>query len=222
MTNQTKDYFGDNLTDAERAEKKRERKEKQELDNKRLGLLIFQISWIMAFVALIMVNWQLRFSYETWPPPGVKAMGVWLPTLASGLLLASVFIARHARKQVQADETKNFITMWTISIGLIVAFVIIMAVEWARVQTGTQYSSVFRLMTGFHSLHAVAVGAYMGNILSNARHARAIDSGKQANEGIVIRYDSANSWAVESASKMLDFVFIAWILFYLVLYWWQS
>ncbi|MEM6281315.1 MAG: cytochrome c oxidase subunit 3 [Chloroflexota bacterium] len=222
MTEQTKDYFGDNLTSAERAERKRKREEQQALNNKRLGLLVFQISWIMAFMALVMVNWQLRFSYTSWPPPGVEAMGIWLPTLASGLLLAAVVLARRSRKSVQADATGPFINMWTVAVALIGVFVGIMAVEWFRVQTGTQYSAVFRLMTGFHSLHAIAVGAYMVNILRNARHARAVDSGALEDDGTAVRYNSDNVWAVESASKMLDFVFIAWLLFYVVLYWWRG
>ena len=35
------------------------------LKNNRLGMTIFQISWIMIFFAMIIVNWQLRFSYAT-------------------------------------------------------------------------------------------------------------------------------------------------------------
>ncbi len=224
MTQQAKDYFGDSLSPAEKAAKRREREARQALENKRLGLLVFQISWIMAFLALVMVNWQLRFSYETWPPPGVRAMGAALPTAATVLLLAAVVLARRGRRAVSADETNRFINAWTLSIGATVMFVLIMIVEWVRVQTGTQYSAVFRLMTGFHSLHAVAVGAFMVNILRNARHARQVEqAGDDAGEDEhVVRYNSENFWSVEAASKMLDFVFVAWLLFYVVLYWWRS
>jgi heme/copper-type cytochrome/quinol oxidase subunit 3 len=222
MTSPRKDYFGDTLTPAERKRRREAREAKQALENKRLGLLIFQLSWILAFVALIVVNWQLRFSYTTWPPPGVQAMGVALPTLATGLLLAAALLARRARKAVQAAALAAFIRQWGITLGLMVVFVGIMVWEWLRVETGTQYSSVFRLMTGFHSLHAVAVGMYMVSILLNAREARAVDSGQREDDAAVVRYGSDNFWAVEAASKMLDFVFIAWLLFYVVLYWWRS
>lgn len=220
MTSQPRDYFGDRLTPAEREAKRRAREERQQIENRRLGLLVFQVSWIMAFVSLIIVNWQLRFSYETWPPPGVQALGVMVPTVATLLLFVSVVLARRARRQVQADEA--FTGGWLAAIGLAATFVLIMVYEWLRVDTGTQYSAVFRLMTGFHSLHAVAVGAFMVNIWRNARHARRVDAGKVEDDGRVVRYNSENFWSVEAASKMLDFVFIAWLLFYVVLYWWRT
>lgn len=206
MTTQQKDYFGENLTPAQRMAKRREREEKQALENKRLGLLVFQISWIMAFMALIMVNWQLRFQYETWPPPGVRAMGVGLPTLATLLLLGSVILARRSRKAIEANRLKLFTHQWRGALLLTAVFVGIMAVEWLRVETGTQYSAVFRLMTGFHSLHAVAVGVFMVMVLRNAAQ----------------HIENSHHWGIEAASKMMDFVFVAWLLFYVVLYWWRS
>lgn len=222
MNSQPKDYFGENLTPAQRAAKRREREEKQALENKRLGLLVFQISWIMAFMALIMVNWQLRFQYETWPPPGVKAMGIWLPTIATALLLVSVVLARRSRQAISVDNTQQFIQQWRISLALTVVFIVIMAVEWVRVETGTQYSAVFRLMTGFHSLHAIAVGGFMAVIWRNAVRAQQVARGNREDDGQIVRYGSDNFWSVEAAAKMMDFVFIAWLLFYVVLYWWRS
>lgn len=68
----TKDYFGTTLSREEIEAKKREREEQLKMNNRRLGLLIFQLSWMMAFIALIIVNWQLRYSYPSWPPPTLK------------------------------------------------------------------------------------------------------------------------------------------------------
>ena len=86
----------------------------------------------------------------------------------------------------------------------------------------TQYGTVFRLMTAFHTLHAVAIGAYMVNILRNAQHAQTVLSGQLTNDGRAVFYHGENYWAVEAASRLWDFVFIAWVLFYIVLYWWRS
>ena len=54
------------------AEKNLSRAELQDLRNKRTGLAVFQISWILVFVCLVVVNWQLRWSQPSWPPPGVQ------------------------------------------------------------------------------------------------------------------------------------------------------
>ncbi len=217
-----KDYFGTTLSREEIEAKKREREEQLKLNNRRLGLLVFQLSWMMAFIALIIVNWQLRFSYPSWPPPNVKAMGVTLPTIATLALLASAVLARVALRSVKGNQLMRFITQWRTVLGLGGVFVVIMVIEWLSVQMGTQYGTVFRLMTAFHTLHAVAIGAYMFNILRNAQHAQAVLQGQLTNDGRAVFYHAENYWAVEAASRLWDFVFIAWLLFYVVLYWWRS
>lgn len=216
------------LSVEEREAKRAAREQQQAIENRRLGLLIFQISWFMAFIALTVVNWQLRFSYPSWPPPNVEAMGVALPTVATVALFASVLLARRARGHIAQDAAADFVRAWSGVIALGAVFVLVMAYEWWRVGVvdvaDTQYQAVFRLMTGFHSLHALVVGGYMVNIWRNARHAQATE-GREASEAgdeVVVRYDSDHYWPIESASRLWDFVFVAWLLFYVVLYWWRS
>ena len=180
------------------------REELQAIRNRRTGMTVFQISWIMAFLCLIMVNWQLRYSYTEWPPEGVDRMGVLLPTVATAALFLSVFFARRALVAIQNDEHAAFTTQWLAVIGLGVVFMAIMVYEWIIAPMGTQYGAVFRLMTGFHGLHALAIAVYMGVVYNHAR------------EG---RYGSLDFWAVEAGVKLWYFVAFAWILFYTVLYW---
>lgn len=207
------DYFGERLSPAEREARRAAREEQQRINNRRLGLLIFQFSWFLAFIALTVVNWQLRFSYTSWPPENVQAMGIWLPTLASGCLLVGVILARRARVQILSEDRAPFMRSWLWTMLLGVVFVAIMAFEWVIVGVvdtqDTQYQAVFRLMTGFHMAHALAVGGYMFYIWRGVRQAHTAGGAPFA-------------WAVESASKMWDFVFVAWILFYVVLYLWRS
>ncbi len=180
------------------------RKELQDLRNKRTGLLIFQISWIMVFVCLVVVNWQLRFVTTTWPPPGVEKLPWTLPTLATGLLLISAFLARRATQAVKENRNAQFLALWRIAIALGIAFVVLMAFEWVTLPYSQTYSDVFRTMTGFHIVHALAIGAFMINIYQGAR------AGK---------YGQTNFWPVEGATSLWYFVVVAWILFYVVLYW---
>ncbi len=217
MTNTQPDYF-DN---ARPPQDRQAREAQQALDNKRLGILIFQISWMMAFFALVIVNWQLRFQYESWPPPNVQAMGVWLPTVATGLLLAGVVFARMARRAVMRDDAATMTARLVVTLATGLLFVGIMAYEWWRVGqvdvANTQYQSVFRLMTGFHMLHAVVIGILIASVVHNALYARRQPAAPDA-----IHYNSQHFWMVEAVSKLWDFVFVAWVLFYVVLYWWRS
>ena len=211
---QTKPY----ILERKRSQAEREALEaKRKLNNQRFGMLIFQIGWMMAFIALVVVNWQLRFQYESWPPPGVQALGITLPTLATLALLVSLLFARWTRRRVSQDKMTRFLSLWGAVIAFGGVFVTIMVYEWFRVDTGTQYSAVFRLMTTFHSLHALAVGVYMVNIYMTARRVQA----GTADES-VMRYGSENIWPIDAATRMWEFVFLAWLLFYVVLYWWRS
>ena len=77
------------------------------LKNNRLGMTIFQISWIMVFLAMIIVNWQLRFSYSEWPPTGVAPFDPLLPTAATlALLLSSLLVKRRIAGITQAAHRR--------------------------------------------------------------------------------------------------------------------
>lgn len=185
-------------------EQKLTRKELQDLRNKRTGLFIFQVSWIMAFVCLAVVNWQLRSGAVSWPPPGVQPLPVLLPTLATIALGASAVLARSASRAIKADDLAGFLSRWRLSIGLGVVFILLIAYEWVSIPYSAVYSDVFRMMTGFHGIHAIAISIFMATLYRNAR------------AGL---YGSANFWQVEGATSLWDFVLVAWLLFYVVLYW---
>lgn len=180
------------------------REELLALRNRRTGMTIFQISWIMIFLCLVMVNWQLRYSYTEWPPPGVEKMGVILPSFATLILLVSVALARRGLSAIRQDGRGAFLTLWRAVIGLGAAFVALMVFEWLRVPMGTQYGTVFRLMIGFHGFHALVIGLYMAGVY------RAAAAGQ---------YGSLDFWAIEAGVKLWYFVAFAWLLFYAVLYW---
>jgi heme/copper-type cytochrome/quinol oxidase subunit 3 len=186
---------------------KRKREEELALKNKRTGMTIFQISWIMAFVCLIFVNWQLRYQYASWPPPGIEPMNPLLPTIATVALLASVYFARAGLRAISIDVVDGLLRQWPRAIGLGATFFAIMVFEFMTISPAaleTQYGVVFRLMTGFHGLHALVIGLMMIYVYRNAR------------AGL---YTAAEFWTVEGTAKLWYFVAVAWILFYIVLYW---
>ncbi len=179
------------------------------LKNNRLGMTIFQISWIMVFLALIIVNWQLRFSYAEWPPAGVAPFDPLLPSVATLALLLSAVLVRRALSALRAHSTSGFLMHWRGALALGVAFMAIIVYEFASVSDAamaTQYGVTMRLMTGFHVLHALAILAIMVRVYRS---------------GAAGRYsgDEHGSWAVEGSAKLWYFVTLAWIMFYVVLYW---
>jgi heme/copper-type cytochrome/quinol oxidase subunit 3 len=178
------------------------REEEIALKNRRFGLFLFQLSWILVFVCLIFVNWQLRYQYESWPPTGVPKLGLGLPSLATVMLLVSAFLARRGTRAIAADNHVEFTSSWRWVLGLGAAFAVMMAFEWLNAPMGTQYGTLFRVMTAFHAIHALAIGAFMWRVL---RHSE--------------RYNSQDYWPVEAGAKLWYFVTVAWLMFYVVLYW---
>lgn len=179
------------------------------LKNNRLGMNIFQVSWIMAFVALIVVNWQLRFNYSQWPPAGVPPFDLVLPSVATLALLISSAQIALGLKALRRGIAKAFLARWRLAIGLGALFMAIIVYEFLNVSDAamaTQYGNTFRLMAGFHFVHALAILAIMCRVYLGANQGRYLGG-------------EHDSWAVEGAAKLWYFVTFAWMLFYLVLYW---
>ena len=179
------------------------------LKNNRLGMSIFQASWIMVFLAMIVVNWQLRYSYGQWPPAGVAAFDPLLPSLATVLLLLSSFLVQRGLVAWRGGLSGVFYSSWGLAMALGVGFMALILREFVTVSAAalaTQYGVTLRLMTGFHIVHALAI---LGVMLAVYRRARAGD----------YRGGENAAWALEGAAKLWHFVTVAWILFYIVLYW---
>lgn len=196
----------------EQHEKQRQREQRDadmRLKNNRLGMNIFQISWIMAFVAIIVVNWQLRYSYREWPPAGVEPFSIILPTIATLCLIISSWLVRNSLKVLRDNHLETYMNNWRLAIGLGFAFMAIIVFEFFTVSDAalaTQYGVTFRLMAGFHFIHALVIIGIMINIFFKSK------------QGLYTG-DEHGSWAVEGTAKLWYFVTVAWILFYMVLYW---
>lgn len=179
------------------------RAELQALRNKRTGLAIFQVSWIMAFVCLIFVNIMLRGRAESWPPPGVDHLNAAVPTLMTLGLIASSLFARRGVRAIRLEDRASFLSNWRVTMALAALFVVAMTVEWLTVPVSGQYSNVFRLMVGFHGVHALVIGLILVRVYRS---------------GTAGEYDARHFWPVEGSAGLWYFVTIAWLLFYAVLY----
>lgn len=195
-------------------EEAREAKEKEQtLSNNRLGVTVFQISWMMIFVALIVVYWQLGFT-EGWRPTADLAPEPILPLVATVIILISGFLARQGWKIAEQTEPKAendikpaFQRPWMISIVLgFIFFGIMMQQFFALPLDGTvehRFGMIFRMLIGYHALHAIAILFMMIQVYRyGADH----------------RYNSENYWALEGSTKLWYFVIVAWLLFYVTLY----
>lgn len=184
-------------------EKELSRDELIALKNRRTGVTVFQISWIMVFVCLTLVNLQMRGNSPSWPPPGVQGLEPIVPTVATLGLLASALMARNGLKAVSAEQRESFLSQWRLALALGAGFVVIMAYQWVTVQFSGQFSTIFRVMVAYHAVHALVVGYIMWRVYQT---------------GLAGGYTALRHWAVEAAARLWYFVVVAWVLFYVVLY----
>ena len=183
-------------------EQKLSRQEQQQLRNRRTGLAIFQISWIMTFICLIIVNFWIRGNSETWPPAGVNIEKL-IPTLMTIALIASSYFIRRGVRALKADDIATFSSNWRYGLALGGVFALVMAYEFITPPGSGQFLSIYRLMIGFHHIHALAIGYYLIRVYQNGKRGA---------------YSSTDFWPVEGGTTLWDFVTVAWVLFYVVLY----
>lgn len=184
---------------AEQAQRMRER-------NNRMGLAIFQGSWIMAFVCLALI-YVLMGAAPGWRPEDGQRPGILIPTIATVALLVSTWLARHAWQAVTRDEVQRFLNEWMIAIGLAGVFFVIMLTQFFALTPAAndlQYVELYRLMIGYHAIHTLVIGGMMIQVWRYGKAGR---------------YHSGNHWTVEAALKLWYFVTAAWLIFYVVLYW---
>ena len=172
--------------------------------NNRLGLMIFQGSWILVFVCLVFIYWVIGFQ-PGWRPTAEERPGMLLPTIATIILFASVVLVRQGVKLVIRDEVQAFLQRWGLALLLGAAFLGIMVTQFSGVPANDeqQYGYVYRLMIGYHAVHVIAIGFLMFQVWRFGR---------------LQFYDSSNHWNVEAAAQLWYFVTVAWVLFYIVLY----
>lgn len=183
-------------------EHKLTRQEQQQLRNRRTGLAIFQISWIMTFVCLIVVNFAMRGGSPSWPPAGVQIERI-VPTLMMLTLVASSFFIRRGTKALKANDVRGFTFNWRNGLLLGAVFAVVMAIEFVTAPGNGQFLSVYRLMIGFHHVHALVIGYYLIRVYQNGQRGA---------------YSATDFWPVEGGTSLWDFVTVAWVLFYVVLY----
>ncbi len=187
----------------ERLERPLTRDEQIALKNKRTGMTLFQISWILVFVCLVVVYFQMRSGFVVWPPVGVQTAAL-LPGIAATLaLFASTWLIWRGLKVARAGDIHALVQQWTIALALGAAFVVIAGAQWIMVPVNNPYGTLFRVMVGYHLIHAVVIGAYMARVLHSARTGQ---------------LTTRDLWPAEAAAKLWYFVVIAWVLFFIPLY----
>lgn len=142
----------------------RQNRKKAPISNGVLGMIIFIVSEIMFFAALISSYLVLRSGAVEWPPWGQPRLPVVATAFNTLVLLASGWVLYKAYQQFTQPEPSFTKTrkLLGISILLGVFFVLFQGYEWMQLiqfgltLTSSTYGGLFYLIIGTHALHAIA------------------------------------------------------------------
>lgn len=169
-----------------------------------LGLILIEATVVVSFIA---TYFYLLIMNAQWPPAGVGSSELFFPTLSLGLLLASCGTMWWAGRVIRKDRKVQFLTGIFASVFLASA---VLVLRWQQFQNfefrwdAHAYGSIVWTINGFHFIHVVsaAIGTAVVGIL-----------------GLMKFFNPQRQIGVIVDTLYWYFVAIAWIPFYIVLYW---
>jgi len=140
-----------------------QKRKKPPIANGVLGIIIFVVTEVMFFAALISSYLVLRSGAVEWPPWGQPR----LPVLATGfntlvLLLSGWVLFKAHRTFSRTDGVPAARKLLGISILLGLFFILFQGYEWFQLiqfgltMTSSTYGGLFYLIIGIHALHVAA------------------------------------------------------------------
>ena len=138
------------------------------LPNSVLGMIIFIVTEIMFFAALMSAHTIARATAlgGVWPPAGQPRLPVERTALNTAILLLSGLLLFIASRRARAGYEKA-LAYFAGAIATGIAFVLLQGVEWVALlregltMQSSTHGAFFYLIVGAHALHAVAAIAVL-------------------------------------------------------------
>lgn len=169
-----------------------------------VGLILIEMAVVSAFV---MSYFYLQMQHDPWPPAETPVPDVVLPTWSLIVMLSSCFTMYRAGRAINKDRVRAFYLYTFASVGLAC---VVLLIRWQKFEKlefrwdENVYGSFVWTLSGFHFIHVVsaAIGTLVIAVLGTLGYFN-----KKRQIGVVV---DTLYW---------NFVAIAWIPFYLALYW---
>lgn len=169
-----------------------------------VGLILIEITVVTVFSTSCL---YLQMVNETWPPASTEVPDLLLPTLSLIIMLISCITMWLAGRAINENSSKRFAFYTAVSV--LMAGVVLL-IRWQKFQKfefrwdENAYASMVWILTGFHFLHVVsaAIGTAVISYL-----------------GMLGFYNKDRQIGVVVDTLYWNFVAVAWIPLYFVLYW---
>lgn len=139
--------------------------EMKNIEGKRIvssiGMTVLLVSFTMLFATLLLGYTVFRLTNDIWPPMGMERVDLALPTLSTIVIALSSWFYYSFEKSFLADEKKQSVVHFLITLGLGFGFMLTQFLLWESmkgvgltVQAGVFPSLLFSL-TWIHAAHIV-------------------------------------------------------------------
>lgn len=122
-----------------------------------IGLIAIEI---VVFSGLIAMYFWLRLVNPSWPPEGIDTKGLLLPTINTGVLLASAAAMLIAKRAVVRGDQRTLKLGQVVALALGATFLVLKVIEYGGYDydwTTHAYGSITWTITGFHTAHVISV-----------------------------------------------------------------
>ncbi len=178
----------------------------REMSGPVMGMVLFVASEAMFFAAFFGGYFTIRGNAKVWPPPGIPALKIAIPTILTVILVASSLVVQLSLRSIRRGDQRRAVVFLGVTIALGIAFLLLQLYDYSELGFGVKdgtFGTLFYVMTGIHMAHvfggvvflALVFGQAVGGVLSPANH------------------DSLAAGAI-----YWDFVDVVWILLFTTFY----
>ena len=160
------------------------------------------------FAYLLMSYFYLALRSPSWPPPGIAAPRLRLPSIMTALLVSSSVVLYWGEKGIEQGHQRRLRIGVGVAFLLGAGFVTLQAMEYRRelrvmLPGAHAYASIFYTTTGFHGAHVT-----FGLLLLLYTLTRAL----------LGHFDARSHLGVKVASLYWHFVDVVWLFIFTLLY----
>ncbi len=134
----------------------------------RIAMIAVITSELMLFAGLIGMYIVIRLSHTEWPPANQPRLPIFVTTLNSLALFASVMPLTAALRAIRRDEQRAAARALAVTAGLGTLFLVVQGSEWSSlIREGltlgsSQYGAAFYVLIGCHAVHVMAAVLWLG------------------------------------------------------------
>ncbi|TMK86462.1 MAG: heme-copper oxidase subunit III [Actinobacteria bacterium] len=137
-----------------------------------LGMVLFVASEAMFFAAFFGVYFTIRASQSSWPPKGIEAPKLGIPSVATVLLVTSSFVLQAGVRAIQRGQTRRLERLLAATIVMGLGFLVLQVWDYSRSPFGIRsgiFPSLFYVMTSLHLAHVAGGVVFLSMILAQSR-----------------------------------------------------